>query len=86
MRHRLQPGQALYKVRVAGHVARHWLAWISRLQVTWEQEGSTLIECAFPDQAALHGLLARIRDLGLTLLSVERVPTPHEAGHFDANE
>lgn len=72
-----------YRVRVDTHIAHHWLTEPEGLTATWADDSTTHFNGSFPDQAALHGLLARIRDLGLTLLSVERVPdhkasVPHD--------
>jgi hypothetical protein len=68
-----------YRIRLGNHVAHHWFTEPENLTAIWADDGTTQISGVFPDQAALHGLLARIRDLGLTLLSVERVPD-HQAG------
>ena len=51
----------------------HWSAWFDGLQITSEPDGVTLIAGPVTDQAALHGLLAKVRDLGLPLISVHRV-------------
>jgi hypothetical protein len=51
----------------------HWSAWFDGLQITSEPDGVTLIAGPVTDQAALHGLLAKVRDLGLPLMSVHRV-------------
>jgi hypothetical protein len=64
--------EAHYQLRVKGHIAGDWFASLCEVRVLWEDDGATRIVARLPDQAALHGLLARVRDLGLTLLSVER--------------
>jgi hypothetical protein len=64
---------AHYEIRVRGVLDRHWSAWFDGLDVTSDQAGLTTIAGPVVDQAALHGLLAKVRDLGLPLLSVRRV-------------
>ena len=59
-----------YEIRVRGALDSRWSAWFEGLQVTSDESGQTLIAGPVADQAALHGLLAKIRDLGLPLLSV----------------
>jgi hypothetical protein len=59
-----------YAVRVQGHLDQHWEDWFDGLSLTQETGGTTLIEGPITDQAALHGLLQRVRDLGLPLISV----------------
>jgi hypothetical protein len=61
-----------YEIRVNGVLDSGWSAWFDGLQVTSDQHGQTTIAGPVVDQAALHGLLAKIRDLGLELLSVRR--------------
>jgi hypothetical protein len=61
-----------YEIRVRGVLDSGWSAWFDGLQVTSDERGQTLIVGRVPDQAALHGLLAKIRDLGLDLLAVRR--------------
>jgi len=61
-----------YEIRVEGVLDSRWSSWFEDLQVTSEG-GRTLIAGPVPDQAALHGLLARIRDLNLPLISVQRI-------------
>jgi hypothetical protein len=60
-----------YKLRVAGHLDDHWSAWFGELTLTPENDGTTSLTAVVADQAQLHGLLAKIRDLGVTLISVE---------------
>jgi hypothetical protein len=61
-----------YEIRVKGVLDRGWSAWFDGLQVTSDERGQTTIAGPVTDQAALHGLLAKIRDLGLELLVVRR--------------
>lgn len=64
---------AHYEIRVHGVLDRHWSSWFEGLQVSCDAAGQTLIAGPVVDQAALHGLLAKVRDLGLPLLSVQRI-------------
>ena len=68
---------AVYQLRVAGRLDQHWSAWFGGLTLTHEDDGSTSLTGAVTDQAELHGLLTKIRDLGVTLISVSVVdPAP----------
>ena len=60
-----------YELRVGAHIDDHWIAWFDDLTLTRENDGTTTLRGPVPDQAALHGLLAKVRDLGVTLISVE---------------
>lgn len=62
-----------YRIRVKGQLDRRWSAWFDGLAVTCEENGETTISGPIRDQAALYGVLARIRDLGLPLMSLEGV-------------
>jgi len=64
---------ACYELRFQGVLEPRWSAWFEGLQVTSDQHGRTVIAGPVADQAALHGLLAKIRDLGLPLLEVRRL-------------
>ena len=68
----------IYQIRVKGHLDSHWSGWFDGLNMTHEKEGTTLLTGPVADQPALHGLLIKIRDLGLTLISVNRVVVPGE--------
>jgi len=74
-----------YEIRLTGRLDAHWAAWFDGLTVSHETDGTTVICGPIADQAALHGLLQRVRDLGLPLVSVARVepdepaPTGNEA-------
>ena len=62
-----------YEIRVAGVLDGRWSAWFDGLEVTSDESGETTIAGPVVDQAALHGLLAKVRDLGLKLLSVRPI-------------
>jgi hypothetical protein len=62
-----------YEIRVNGVLDRGWSAWFDGLQVSSDNRGQTTIAGPVVDQAALHGLLAKVRDLGLELLEVRRI-------------
>jgi hypothetical protein len=63
-------GPARYAIRVQGHLEPRWATWFDGLTLTAENDGVTCLHGPVTDQAALHGLLQRLRDLGLPLLSV----------------
>ena len=66
-----------YAIRIKGHLNPHWADWFGNATVTLEDNGETLLICTVVDQAALHGLLRKVRDLGIPLISVIRVePDP----------
>jgi hypothetical protein len=66
-----------YRIRVRGHLGDHWSDSLGGLAVQRKDDGTTLLVGPVVDQSALHGVLARIRDLGLPLLSVDRVAESH---------
>mgnify|MGYP000978874300 CR=1 FL=1 len=66
-------GPAQYKIRVQGELGAQWSAWFAGMAVESEPGGTSVLWGVLADQAALYGVLARIRDLGLPLLTVERV-------------
>ena len=63
----------VYEIRIKGHLGRQWTDWFEGATITLEDNGDTLLTGPVVDQAALHGLLRRVRDLGLPLLSVSRI-------------
>ena len=63
-----------YRVRIRGHLTPAWTEWFAELTVTQEEDGTTELLGQFSDQSALYGLLARLRDLGATLLLVAQLP------------
>lgn len=66
------PEAGRYDIRLRGHLDAHWAAWFDGSTVSHESDGTTVISGHIADQAALHGLLQRVRDLGLPLISVTR--------------
>lgn len=64
----------LYRVRIRGHLDPAWTAWFDELTLTQQSDGTTELVGRLSDQSALYGLLARLRDLGATLLMVEQLP------------
>jgi hypothetical protein len=70
------PGEPMvYQIRIKGHLGPQWTDWFGGLTITLEDNGETLLTCPVADQAALYGLLRKVRDLGLPLISVTRAQT-----------
>jgi hypothetical protein len=77
------PSQPIaYQIRIKGHLGREWTDWFEGLTITLEEDGDTLLTGPVVDQAALHGLLKKMRDLGLPLVSI----SPIEPGQADASD
>ena len=74
----------MYEIRVAGHLSANWAARFEGLSMRHQPEGETVLS-GLLDQAALHGVLARIRDLGLKLISVKRIGEDNGAQSVDRN-
>ena len=72
----------VYQIRIQGHLGCQWTDWFGGLTITLEDNGDTLLTGRVVDQAALHGLLKKVRDLGMPLLSVIRV----EPGPADSSD
>jgi hypothetical protein len=70
-------GERVYVLRVDGHLDRHWTGWFGGLTIEHDADGTTRLSGPVADQAELHGLLAKIRDAGLPLLTVTSAPVPH---------
>jgi hypothetical protein len=66
----------VYEIRVMGHLDGHWAAWFDALSLNREGDGTTTLRGPIADQAALHGVLQKVRDLGLELISVVRQAPP----------
>lgn len=70
----------IYQIRVKGHLGRSWEDWFEDATIILEEDGNTLLICRVIDQAGLHGLLKKVRDLGMPLISVVRMdPAPPKA-------
>jgi hypothetical protein len=82
----IDPSQPLvYEIRIKGHLGREWADWFEGLTLTALDNGETLLTGAVVDQAALHGVLRKVRDVGIPLLSVVCVE-PGQADASDINE
>ena len=66
-------GPGCYEIRLEGHIENRWAAWFEGLSLTHESDGTTILYGPVVDQAALHGLLSKVRDLGLPLIAVTQV-------------
>ena len=75
----------IFQIRIQGHLGHKWKRWFEGMTITLEEDGNTLLTGRVVDQAALHGLLKKVRDLGMPLISVNRVEPDQEDGP-DANQ
>ena len=81
----------VYEMRVKGHLDTHWTAWFAGLEITNLENGEAVLSGEIVDQAALHGVLAKVRDLGLPLIAVACVgpvqqdPTLRTTNHWTAH-
>lgn len=77
----------IYQIRVQGHLGRQWADRFEELGITLEDDGTTLLTGPVVDQAALHGILRKIRDLGITLLSISSVgATPQNSSEIKSGD
>jgi hypothetical protein len=80
---KMNPGQPIvYQIRIKGHLGSQWADWFEGFTITLEDNGDTLLTGRVIDQAALHGLLKKVRDLGMPLVSV----SPLEDGLEDQSD
>lgn len=75
----------IYQIRLKGHLSHQWVEWFGGITIALEANGETLLTCAVVDQSALHGLLRKVRDLGMPLVSVIRV-TPGQTGASEVTQ
>jgi hypothetical protein len=78
----IQDEPALYEIRLKGHLGDRWAGWFGNVLIELEDNGTTLLTCPVLDQAALYGLLKKVRSLGMPLLSVNQV----ESGKMDGGK
>lgn len=74
-----------YEIRTKGQIDPSWSDWFEGLTITYRQTGETVLSGPVKDQSALHGLLAKIRDLNLTLISVAQIPSKQTDGRENEN-
>jgi hypothetical protein len=73
-----------YEIRVAGRLASHWSAWFDGLDIVADADGTTVIRGPVVDQAALHGLIQKLRDVGIPLISLTPLPESSAPRHSGA--
>ena len=74
-----EKNKEIYRIRVKGRLDQSWSSWFDDMALTFEK-GETLITGAVADQSALHGLLTKVRDVGLTLIDVQRIEPENKQG------
>ncbi len=75
----------VYQIRLQGHLDRQWAEWFGEMTITLTEKGDTLLRGPVVDQAALHGLLRKVRDIGIPLLSVIRLDATRSDASEDVN-
>ena len=70
----------IYEIKIEGQLDSHWSEWFGHLAMTYDDHGHTILSGPVADQAALHGLLNKIRDMNLVLVSINRIKTTPEEG------
>lgn len=68
----------IYKIKIQGRLEDRWAVWFEGLTFTYENDGTTTLQGPLPDQAALHSILLKIRDMNLTLISVTQIESSLE--------
>lgn len=80
-----EPGVPQYEIRVEGHLGSRWAAWFDGLEVATADDGTTVLRGAVADQSGLHGLLQKLRDLGIPLLALVQLPVGDPADGRDVH-
>lgn len=75
----------IFQIRIKGHLGQQWAGWFDGLTIALEEDGNTLLSGPVADQSALHGILKKIRDLGMPLLSINSVD-PNQSTKADSDE
>ena len=70
----------IYEIKLKGHLDKKWAEWFYDMVITHESDGTTTLRGPLPDQAVLHSVLERIRDMNLTLINVHKVNNPNQRG------
>ena len=70
-----------YQITIKGHLDNHWSAWFDNMTISNEANGEAVLHGPLADQAALHGVLLKIRDLGLPLLAITTIATNESENH-----
>jgi hypothetical protein len=73
-----------YEIRIEGHLGSSWTSWFEGMAIRHEESGETVLSGPLPDEPALHGVLAKIRDLGLPLVEVKRLTNETAASSQDS--
>lgn len=76
---------SFYEIRVQGHLDQHWTEWFDGLTISYEGEDITVLRGALTDEAALHGILIKVRDLTLPLVSLNRIADSSSPQHPPAS-
>ena len=71
----IRPESRNYQIRIEGHLSTQWINWFDGMSIKLEEDGNTLLSGQVMDQAALYGLLRKIRDIGMPLLSLNQIHT-----------
>jgi len=71
----------IFRIRIQGHLGQQWTNWFDGFTITLEEDGNTLLAGLVTDQSALHGILKKIRDLGMPLLSVLSIDPNQQTGN-----
>jgi hypothetical protein len=80
------PAHTLYEIKLKGHLDTKWAEWLYDMTITHEKDGSTILYGPLPDQAALHNILLKIRDLNLTLINVQKINNTNLDGSDSKDE